>query len=150
MDELLNSNILADILAEELGRAMRARGIRYNECYPSGDEVHISFESLREAEELIRLGLPDTEPVPGSMYDRATSGCVSIAALAIRHVEAGVDDDEPMTDAEYEEVRAVMDAGWTWQIHPNVVGNTVGWHSAVDMSVEDAQAITVHLNRAGE
>lgn len=146
MEEIMGGLSFIDVLCEELSEAAQRQGVRVNECYESDGEVHVSFPDIREAEEFVRLGVPMADTGPGSLYDRATSSCVSLAVIAVQHTGGELDD---LTDEEREAVAQAMDAGWAWQIHPSVIGARVAWHAAVDVPAIDAQAVIAYLN-AGE
>lgn len=143
MEEIMGGLSFIDVLCEELSEAAQRRGIRINECYESGGEVHVSFPGIREAEEFVRLAVPVEDRGPGSLYDRCTSSCVSLVAIATEHGDGEVSE---LTDDERNAVAQAIDTGWTWQVHPDVQDAWVGWHVAVDMSPADAQTVIAHLN----
>lgn len=126
---------LADLAAEELGRAMVSAGLRFLATgFGDDGEVSIAFGSIREAEALMAVAVP-ANPTPGSLYDRATEGCVSLR----HHHESG----EPVSD---EVIRSVIEASWSWRIHPEMNGRTPDWHVSVDLSAGDANEVTATLN----
>lgn len=127
---------LSNLAAEELGHALSVRGISWRTCF--GDEdgtVSLAFGQLRDAETMLTLAVPGPTG-PGTLYDRVTSGCVSLAALA----EAKGDD------ASEDEVGAILDAGWSWMVHPDMRSHVAGWHVTVGMSTADANTVTARLN----
>lgn len=131
-----NTEYLAVIAAEELSRAMGRVKV---ECMTFGSEfgVNIKFPSLACAESLLALAVPE-DPRPESFHDRAMSHCAALAALHDRDDITG-----PESDAEADRL---MEAGWTWMIHPVMRGRAVGWHASVVMTAEDANQLTVSLN----
>lgn len=121
----------AKIAAEELSTAFSRHDIGYMHVVGEDTLVHISFPSIRDAETMMTLGVEGSH-LAGGLYDRSTSGC-----LGLSHLPA---------DASEEDVNAVIDASWTWVVHPHMTGRRMGWHVAVDMPVEDANAVTANLN----
>lgn len=125
----------ANVAAEELARALELTGIGF--MGTAGDEdgdVSVAFNSLADAEALMTLAVPQNIAT-GSLYDRATSSCLTMAAF----VESGT---EP-TDAQIEHA---IRTGWTWTIHPAMRGRRMGWHVSVDIPAADANQVTANLN----
>lgn len=151
MEEIMGGMTFADILAEELDEAVRRRGVRTHECYANGGLVHLHLDGIREAEAFVSLAVTSPDRAPGSLYDRASSGCVSLSAIAESYAgEGGVPDSEDeLSAAEREAVSQAMDEGWDWQVHPVMTGQRVVWHVAVELSAADAQTVIASLN-AGE
>ena len=118
MEEIMGGLSFIDVLAEELEEAIRARGIRLQECYAVGERVHVNLyqDGIREAEEFVRLAVTGLDRTPGSLYDRATSGCVSLSSIAESYAgEGGMpSDSEELSAAEREAVVQAMEAGWDW------------------------------------
>lgn len=136
LDGQLPSDDLADLSADELFAALTAHGICVLGC--DGDEgrdVIVSLDDLRGAEALMTLAFE--EPAgPGTLYDRATGGCVALNALA------GQYDGESPQDA----VDAAVTAGWTWVVHPHLEGRVTHWHVSVTLPCGDANQLTARLN----
>lgn len=127
---------LANLAAEELGHALSMRGINFRTCFGDPDGlVSLSFNGMRDTETLLALAVPGPTG-PGTLYDRATGGCVSLAALAESKGE----------DASEDEVESILDAGWAWLIHPDMRSHVVGWHITVVMPTADANTVTARLN----
>lgn len=125
----------ADVAAEELVKALGFLGIRC--VMVAGDDdgdVSLSFKDIRDAEAMMTLGVESTGE-RGSMYDRATSGCVSMRHMA----EA---QHEP-TDAEVDQLLATS---WKWAVHPDMFGRRMNWHVHVDIPAADANQVTANLN----
>lgn len=135
MDSMDDTERWANVAAEELARALDLTGIGF--MGTAGDEdgdVSVAFNSLADAEALMTLAVPQNTAV-GSLYDRATSSCLTMAAFA----ESGVDPSE-------ESVEHAIRAGWTWTIHPAMRGRRMGWHVSVDIPAADANQVTANLN----
>lgn len=124
---------LANISAEELGIALRLHGVRALNVGTDEDGVSVAFVSLRDAETLLTLATDGTGG-PGSLYDRVSSSCVTLSAMA--------DSGEPTQD----QVGAALDGGWVWMVHPDMSGRRVGWHVTATMPSDDANQLTATLN----
>lgn len=129
---------MAMLTAEELLLAMEQLDIDVINCGfgHTEREITIAFQSIRDAERVITLGVPH-DAQPGSFYDRAAASCLTLMSL-------GAQDEEP-TEAEVDEV---IDRGWLWTIHPDLNGTRMAWHVSVDLSAADAQQLTANLNAA--
>lgn len=135
MTEWTNREDLANVVAGELLAAMEHMGIGVDACYSlDGDHVTVSFQDIRDAETMMSLGVT-ADARPGSLYDRATSSCVTLTAMAAA--------DEPPDDGDVENA---LDAGWTWSVHPVMIGRRADWHVSLDLSPEDATRVTANLN----
>ena len=124
-----------NIAAEELARALDLTGIGF--MGTTGDEdgdVCVAFNSLSDAEALMTLAVPQNSTI-GSLYDRATASCLTMASF----MESGA---EP-SDAQIEHA---IRTGWSWTIHPNMRGQRMGWHVSVDIPAADANQVTANLN----
>lgn len=124
---------LSNLAADELAQAAGHHGIELAAFGRDDGQVSVSFRDLRDAETLVSLGVE--EAGPGTAYDRATGGCVTITTAA----DAGGE----LTD---EQMDAVFSSGWVWDAHPDMVGRRMGWHVSVTMSDQDANAVTANLN----
>lgn len=131
---------MAEMTAEELGRALTATGVAHIGCGYSTDgddrQVSIAFTGIRDAERMVTLAVP-YDARPGTFYDRAVASCITLTDLGAR-------DDVP-TDAE---VADAVDRGWLWTIHPDRSSGRFNWHTSVDMGLTDAQQLTANLNAA--
>lgn len=126
---------LASMAVEELGESLARHGIGF--ILTAADDEHrvtVIFQGLADAEALMTLGVQGSE-LPGSLYDRATSGCVSMNDYANRGVEA--------TEADIERL---VDAGWNWLIHPAMNGRRMGWHVHLTLPSHDAATLVANLN----
>lgn len=138
MDEFMRDGALGDLAAEELAAALKAHGIRVNgEVFADEDGVNVALGSLRDAETLLALTM--AEGGPGTLYDRATSSCVTLTKLSKDADATGVEPHEW-------EVAAAFRAGWNWLIHPEMRGRVVGWHITVCIPQDDAMALASRLN----
>lgn len=127
---------MAKVAAEELGTALRKQNIGSAEVTDDDDRVAIDFRSLAEAE-LMLLLLFRQPAGPNTMYDRATSGCVTVSALADRYG----------ADAPAGALQAAFEAGWRWDVHPAMSdGRALGWHTSVTLSADDAMTAAALLN----
>lgn len=125
----------ADIAAEELARALDLTGIGFLGATGDDDgDVLVAFQQLADAEALMTLAVPQSTAV-GSLYDRATSSCLTMAALGDAEVEPSD-----------EQVEHAINTGWTWTIHPAMRGRRMGWHVHVNLSAADANQVTANLN----
>lgn len=125
----------ANVAAEELARALDLTGIGFMGAAGDEDgEVSVAFNSLADAEALMTLAVPQNVDA-GSLYDRATSSCLTITALT--------EQDERPSD---EQIQTAIRAGWTWTIHPAMRGRRMGWHVSVDIPAADANQVTANLN----
>lgn len=127
---------LAHVAADELKAALDAHGILTHGVAAEGLDVDVSFVGLRDAETALTLAV-DGSGGPGSLYDRATSGCITTTALAAEHPDHDVPDAA---------IEAAFRAGWDWVIHPDLNGRRAGWHVSVTMPHSDANTITATLN----
>jgi len=129
---------LANLAAEELHRALGRVGIRALVTSDTdGTHVDVSFHGLSGAEALMTLAVPQDE-TRGSLYDRATSSCLTLGDVN----QLPFETEEEMVTA----VRDAVDAGWVWTIHPSMTGRAAGWHAAVTIPVSDASLVTATLN----
>jgi hypothetical protein len=112
--EWVDGGFLATVAAEELGLAMAQLGIG--------------------VADLLTLALSEDE-TPGSLYDRATSSCVTLASFVLS-------GETPSDD----QLRAAIASGWKWNVHPAMSGRRMGWHVAVEMTAADANQLTANLN----
>lgn len=126
---------LAHVAAEELSAALDAHGIRVRYVTAAGLDVDVAFGALRDAEVMMTLAF-DGNGGPGSLYDRATSSCLSITELAAQY---GADVPDGRLEVAFK-------LGWDWQVHPDMHGRRMGWHISVTMSHSDANAVTAALN----
>lgn len=122
---------LANISAEELARALDMHGIQAHNVGADEDGVTVSFAGLRSAETLLTLTLEGTDQ-QGSLYDRATSSCVTLSNLP--------------DDATDGDVADAFASGWAWIIHPHMTGRVMGWHVSVTLPAADADQLTARLN----
>lgn len=137
MADWLDADDLAKVTAEELDVATARLGIRTMGCWPDDDgrRMNIAFNSIRDAETLVSLGVV-AEHRPGSLYDRTSAACVSLATYA------------DSTDGPPEgEVERLMEDCWHWTVHPDMVGRRMDWHVSVDMLAVDAQQLVINLNQ---
>lgn len=135
MDSMDDTEYWANVAAEELAAALDMIGIGF--MGTAGDEigdVSVAFHSLADAEALMTLAVPQDDN-QGSLYDRATSSCLTMAALA--------EAEERPSD---EVIEHAVRAGWTWTIHPAMRGRRMGWHVSVDIPAADANQVTANLN----
>jgi hypothetical protein len=131
----MGSEELAQFTVEELSRVMDLLGINHMGCYLADDgDVSISFRDIRDAETMVSLGVT-ADARPGTMYDRATASCLTLSELG-RGPESPSEGD----------VRDAIEAGWSWTIHPNMVGRRMDWHVSVDITPEDASQLAANLN----
>jgi hypothetical protein len=133
--EWVDGGFLATVAAEELGLAMAQLGIGFADLYGGGDGmVTVNFQGPADAESLLTLALSEDE-TPGSLYDRATSSCVTLASFVLS-------GETPSDD----QLRAAIASGWKWNVHPAMSGRRMGWHVAVEMTAADANQLTANLN----
>jgi hypothetical protein len=126
---------LATVAAEELAITLEGLGINHLGCYVASDgDVSVAFADIRDAETMVSLGVP-SDHTAGTLYDRASASCLTLSELGA----AGDPSDD--------DVRAALDAGWSWTIHPYMLGRRMDWHVSVDMSVADAYQVTGNLNQ---
>lgn len=123
------------IVAEELYSVITTLGMVVTHCYLTDDDVRIAFNDIKDAETLVSLGVPAVSE-PGSFYDRVTQGCVTIDYYAATQTE------EPTR----EEIEAVIEASWKWDIHPVMIGRRMDWHVSVTIPKADATVLTANLN----
>ncbi len=130
-DPLNDIEYWAAVAAEELVNTLGRLGIRgaVLAIHDTG-EINLSFPSMADAEAMLTLALVSNEN-PGSLYDRATSACVTLTG------DPEISDD----DAD----RVLADA-WKWQIHPAMSGRRMGWHVAVLIPAADVNQLTAVLN----
>lgn len=127
---------MAKVAAEELGTALRKQNIGSAEVTDDDDRVAIDFRNLAEAELLLTL-LFRQPAGPGTLYDRATSSCVTASALADQY---GADAPGPLLQDAFE-------AAWRWDIHPAMTDSrAVVWHASVSLSADDAMTAAAALN----
>lgn len=127
---------LSNIAADELRQALERAGVAATDVTGSDDgRVFVRFRGLPDAEAFLTLSLLQ-DPRHGSLYDRASSSCATLASLH------DLDDEERANELAEE----AMAAGWTWLMHPHMRGRSVGWHVAADMPHADANAVTATLN----
>lgn len=135
MDPLDDTQHWAHVAGEELALALDAVKLVVIDCFGDEDGVNIAFPGLAAAEAFMTLSVA-VDPNPGSMYDRATSSCVSLSALAEQH--QGDVPDELLAKAFAE--------AWDWTVHPHMTGRVMGWHVSVTLPAADANTITATLN----
>lgn len=135
MDSMDDTGYWSDVAAEELAIALDKAGIGFASVDGGSDgDVSITFNSLADAEALMTLTMCETGLI-GGLYDRATSGCLTMADFVHRGYEP--------TD---EEIKRAVDSSWTWTIHPAMSGRSMGWHVHADMPAADANQVTANLN----
>lgn len=131
---------LARITMEELGVALMRAQVRFLGVGASSDEtgerITVNFRDIAGAEHMMALGVPVDEQL-GSLYDRSTEHCLSMADLMDG-------EDDPPEDA----VANLIKTGWTWTIHPHRPKGKNGWHVSVEMPQADADQLIVNLNKA--
>lgn len=131
-----NDEYLANIAADELRQALDRAGLSATDVTGTDDgRVFVRFRGLSDAEAFLALSMIQ-DPRHGTLYDRASSSCATLASLHDL-------DDEERANKMAEEA---MEAGWTWLMHPHMRGRSVGWHVAADMPHADANAVTAALN----
>ncbi|ALO79409.2 hypothetical protein [Streptomyces phage phiSAJS1] len=135
MDPLDDTEHWAHVAGEELALALKAAGIEVLDCFGDEDGVNIAFGSMPGAEALLTI-VADGKQGPGSLYDRASSSCITLSQLAQEH--NGDVPDEAVAEA--------FRAAWDWTIHPHMRGRIMGWHVSVTMPAYDANTITATLN----
>lgn len=131
------SESIGNLVAEELLSAMNQLNIRTRGCWSSDDDdpaISISFHDLKDAELMMTLGIK-YEDGPGTLYDRSTAACITLAYQG--------DGDRLFSE---EELDAAVESSWNWIVHPNKTGSRMAWHATVFMSVADAQQVTANLN----
>ena len=127
---------MAKVAAEELGTALRKLNLGYADCTDDDDRVALDFHDLSEAAVLLTI-LFRNPAGPGTLYDRATSSCVTINNLSDRY-----GDDVPRTALQH-----AFGEAWIWQVHPAMTeSRVVQWHAGVTMSGDDAMAVAAALN----
>lgn len=124
----------ASLTAEELSLAMEAAGILKLDVAGDEDGVSISFPGLAPAEALMTLAVGG-DRTPGSLGDRASGSCATLAQLASDYA----------VDVPDELLAAAFHNGWDWVVHPHMTGRTVGWHVTVTMSTADASQVAANL-----
>lgn len=124
---------LAHVAADELSAALNAHGIMIRSVVAEGLNVNVAFGALRDAETMMTLSI-DSSGGPGSRYDRATSGCITLSTL------------DPNGDVPLNQTEAAFRLGWEWRIHPDMRGRRMGWHATVTMPHTDANSVTATLN----
>lgn len=130
-----SAETLATVAAEELAAALECLGINHLGCYVASDgDVSVAFTDIRDAETMVSLGVP-SDHTSGTLYDRAAASCITLAELGA----TGDPNDGDVMDA--------IEAGWSWTIHPNMIGRRMDWHVSVDMSAADACLVAGHLNK---
>lgn len=130
MDPMDDTAYWAGVVAEELQRALGQHGIHVHDVEGDEDGVHASFADLRHAETMLALAVEGADG-PGSLYDRVSTGCVTMADLP---------------EADEAVIAHVLDTSWTWMVHPAMSGRFVGWHVSVTMPSADANTVTARLN----
>lgn len=126
---------LAHVAADELSAALDAHGIHVRGVVASGLDVDVSFTTIRDAETMLTLSM-DGSGGPGSLYDRATSSCLTVTELASTYG----------TDVPGGRLEAAFRMGWDWQVHPDMHGRRMGWHISVTLAHTDANTVTAALN----
>lgn len=133
--EWTSEEYLGNMGADELEAAMDKLGIRTVMVAYTGDgQVSVHFGTLADAEALMTLGVGG-HGGPGSLYDRATSGCLTLTEM-----------DRNGQTIDPDVVSLALMASWEWTVHPDMQVRRMGWHAAVSMTVADANQITVNLN----
>ena len=132
MDELDDTGYWGGIVAGELAAVLEQVGIGIHETDIDRDgDVVVAFVSLADAAAFLTLAVDGSGAV-GSLYDRATSCCVTLAAAS-----------ENLNEDEF---RAAMNGSWTWFIHPHMTGRRVDWDIRAHIPPADASAVTATLN----
>lgn len=132
MGELDDTVSWSNVVANEMADALSYAGIVHHETDVDRDgDVVISFGGLADAAALLSLVLTGSGG-PGSLYDRATDSCVTLA--------------EADSDMSEDEFRAATEAGWTWFVHPHMTGRRVEWDARVHIPAADASAVVATLN----
>lgn len=125
---------MATLAAEELAATLAAVGL-HGESYGDDDgEVCVIFASVQDAESFMILAFqsdPFNSP-PGTLYDRATEGCVTMSNMA--------------EDVTQDELDAALKSVWKWRVHPHLIGRRMTWHARVYIPAADAVAVTASLN----
>lgn len=130
------------VAGEELIYAMRRNGIRATVLEDlDDDKVTVALDGIRDAELLLTLAF-DGPDAPGSMYDRATSGCVSMLESSTSHPHRHDASDQQVA----REIDALVDASWAWVMHPEMSSRRVDWHIVLVLPVADTFAVTANLN----
>jgi hypothetical protein len=125
---------LANLAAEELGKAFTLVGIGVTHIAADEGDVIVYFDAIEDAEAMMTLAV-GSDNVLGGLYDRATSSCITLGTW-----------DAEQAEPTQSEVEAVINAGWTWQIHPTMNGRRMGWHVRLDLPHADANQLTANLN----
>lgn len=124
-----------ELAARELAQAAAPFGVMLHATVRDSRYVSVSFRTLRDAETLLSFAVP--QDGPGSMYDRATGGCVSATAS----FEAGVSLDE-------DDVDRLTRTAWLWDIHPDITRRNVDWHVGAAVPTTDVIAMVAALSAA--
>ena len=133
--EWTSTEYLAGIAADELSTAMQRVGVLFLGCgTDEGGDVTVVFHDLADAATLMTLAVI-SDDIPGGLYDRATSGCISLTLLA-----------DELGEPTAEQQRAILERSWTWTIHPAMNLRRMGWHVSLTVPMADANQITANLN----
>lgn len=124
-----------ELAARELAQAAEPFGVMLHATVRDSRYVSVAFRTMRDAETLLAFVVP--QDGPGSMYDRATGGCVS----ATSSFEKGVSLDE-------EEVDRITRTAWLWDIHPDITRRNVDWHVGAAVPTTDVIAMVAALSAA--
>jgi hypothetical protein len=142
MDEEIwtDEGALAVVAADALVDALVAVGARVlgNRLTGSGKDIRVemAFVSMRDAETMLTLAVP-SDMRPGTVYDRASAGCVSLNEM----IDHGVEPDT-------EDLARIQQVSWQWNVHPDIVARHVDWHVSVSVPHKDAATVAAALNAA--
>jgi|SRR5687768_5460446 len=129
-NEWMTPTEMAHLAAEELEEVLALHGITTHLVEAEEDRVSVIFLAMPDAEAFLTLGI-NADHVPGTLYDRVSSGCVTA---------------QNVPDISDEDAQTVREASWRWTVHPDMHGRRVEWHVAVDIPVEDAIYVSTRLN----
>lgn len=136
MNDWMTPADMVAVAATELSEAMQRHGVAAHAVNAEGDEVDVLFYGIQDAQAFLTLTIEAaTEPAPGSLYDRVTSGCGTFTLADALGQHMSIDQR-----------RHVLSQSWKWTVHPDMVGRRVDWHVAVSIPVEDALYVTTRLN----
>lgn len=127
---------VVNLAAQELCESLSKLGIlaHVSANYDADGGVAVVFASIGEAQTFMSFAV-DSSDGPGSLYDRATASCLTLAQCAEEGLEAG--------DTK---VVAAIKAAWDWEVHPSMRGVVAEWHVRVTIPVNDATAVVATLN----
>ena len=124
-----------ELAARELAQAAEPFGVMLHATVRDSRYVSVAFRTMRDAETLLAFVVP--QDGPGSMYDRATGGCVSATAS----FESGHSLNE-------EDVDRLTRTAWLWDIHPDITRRNVDWHVGAAVPTSDVIAMVAALSAA--